>query len=154
MGACPLEDRSSQGGVCPGIRYDHRLHGGQITVLIACRRDVHPHGMAFRVHHDALLPGELHLYDPLCQIGEQRRMVLHGHVFLPAESAAHQFVFHDHLLRRQPEHDTALMLSIICTLVRRIDKHAVIKRHRHRAFRFQERMLSPGSFIVCGHFIF
>ena len=68
--------------------------------------------------------------------------------------AAYQLVFHNHFFRRKSKHHTAFVLGIVGSLIRRIDKYSVIKRHGHCTLRLQKGMFRPRSFIMSGHFIF
>ena len=70
------------------------------------------------------------------------------------KSAAYQLVFHNHFFRRKSKHHTAFVLGIVGSLIRRIDKYSVIKRHGHCTLRLQKGMFRPRSFIMSGHFIF
>ena len=79
--------------------------------------------------------------------------MLYTDVLFSAETAADQLVFHDHLLRREAKHDTALVLGIIGTLVSGIDEYTVVKRHRNGTFRLQESVLCPWCLIMSCHFI-
>ena len=110
--------------------------------------------MALGVDDQALLAGQLAFYGALSQVGDQRRLVLHCHVLLAAEAAAHQLVLHDHLIRLQPQQDGGLMAGVVGSLVCGIDKHAVPEGHCDGALRLQERMLGPGSLVVLCHLVF
>ena len=66
--------------------------------------------------------------------------MLDRNVFLPAESAADQLVFHNDPFRLPAEHDGGLLAGVINALVCAQDLDSVLVRKRHRTFRFQERV--------------
>ena len=110
--------------------------------------------MALGMDDQALLAGQLAFYGPLGQIGDQSRLVLHGHILLAAEAAAHQFILHDHLVGIQTQKDRGLVAGVVGSLVRRVDEYAVPKGHCDGALRLQECVLGPGRLIMFRHFIF
>ena len=80
--------------------------------------------------------------------------MLDADILFSAKSAADQFVFHNHLLRRESQHDTAFVPGIVCTLICGINKYPVVKRHGDRALRLQKCMLGPWCFVMLCYFIF
>ncbi|MPM42921.1 hypothetical protein SDC9_89593 [bioreactor metagenome] len=154
MGTGPLQHRPSQRRIGSGIRNDLRRHALNDAVFIAAHGKLHLHGMPLGVDEDALGSAELCLDRTLCEIRHQRSQMLHGHVLLAAEAAAHQQVFDLHLFSGQAQHPHGLVLRVICPLVRGPDHHAVLLRERHGALRLQKRVLCPGCGKVLRQHIF
>ena len=101
--------------------------------------------MALGVDEDGFLPGELHLHGDTGAIGQQSRVVLHGHILLASEAAAHELVLHEAQFGADAEKLHALPLGGVGALVGGEKLYAaVFQRKRHAAFRLQERVLRPG----------
>ena len=154
MGTGSLQNRSAQRCIRTCIRYNYSFHCSQISVLVTCCGNIHPHRMPFGMHSDTFLSGQLYFHRTLCQVCHQCGMMLYTDILFSTESAAYQLVFHNHFFRRKSKHHTAFMLGIVGSLIRRIDKYSVIKRHGHCTLRLQKGMFRPRSFIMSGHFIF
>ena len=144
MSAGPLQHRSAQGGVRAGIKINIAVQRRENPVLIASQGEGALHGVAFRMEVDGLLAAEPGLHRPLADPGCQGGDMLDRYVLLAAEPAAHQLVFHHNPLRIPAEHDGCFLAGVIDALVRAQDLDAVLVRERHRAFRFQERVLGKG----------
>jgi hypothetical protein len=87
-------------------------------------------------------------------VGKQRRVVLHAHILLAAESAAHHGRRHAYALKRKPEHIRAFVLRLINALVGADDVHDAALGIGYGAFRLQKRVLRKGNAVVVGHHIF
>ena len=151
MRAGALQNRPAQGGVGPAVGDEQRLHGQEFAVLVAGGGHVHLHGVALGVDVEALLPGELHLHGPARGPGHQRRVMLHAHVLLAAEAAAHQLGLAAHLFRRQLEHAADFLLLVVDRLAGGVhQKPAVAVRDADGAFRLHEGMVGHRGGIVPG----
>ena len=145
MGAGPLQHRPAQGGKGAGIGNHAGLHALDDAVFVAAHGEVHPERMALGMDQNRLLPGQLHLHRHTGHVCDQRRVVLHRHVLLAAEAAAHQLVLHQAVVKVHPQHGGALVLGSVGALVGGQQLHAaVFQRQRHAAFRLQKGVLRPG----------
>ena len=145
VGAGPLQHRPTQRGVGSGVGDALRRHALNDAVFIAAQREFHLHGVTLGMDQQTFRPGELHLYRALCEIGDQRGVVLDRYVLLAAEAAAHQTVADLHLLRRQAQHSHDLVLGIVCALIRGEHQNAIPIGTGHGALRFQKGVFRPGG---------
>ena len=83
VGAGPFQHRPAQRGVGPGVGDALRRHALNDAVFIAAQREFHLHGVTLGMDQQTFRPGELHLYRALCEIGDQRGVVLDRYVLLP-----------------------------------------------------------------------
>ena len=148
MRAGTLQHGTAQRGIRAGVGGHLGLYAPDDAVAVAAHGDSHLHGVALGVDQHALLAAQLHLDGSSGKIRDQRRMVLHRHILLAAEAAAHQHVGNADLLLRQTQHTGDLPRRIVGALVRGEDRHAVPLPICHGAFRFEERMLRIGRLIV------
>ena len=153
MGTCALQYRAAKGGICAGVRYYLGINALNYTVFITAKGKFHIHGMALWVYQQALRPGKLYLYGALCKVGNQRRVMLHGNVFLAAKAATHQLILNAYLLQHQAQHGHYLVLGIVYALVGGINLYAVSIRERHGTFRLKECMLGIGGGVFFGQHI-
>ena len=98
--------------------------------------------MALGVHQNGLLPAQLDLDGAAGAVGDERRVMLNGHILLAAEAAAYQRVLHLDLFSTQQQ--AALVQRRVGGLVGR-DEHDVAVRVLigHAALRLEESMLCP-----------
>ena len=148
--AGPLQHRAAQRGVSAGVRDDLCSDALNDALFVAAQREFHLHGVALGVDDEAFRPGELDLDGALGQEGNERRVVLYGHVLLAAEAAAHELVLHPDLFQRQAEHRRRFKAGVVGALIRGVDQHAVILWQRHRALRLQKGVLRKGRFKGAG----
>ena len=87
------------------------------------------------------LPGEFDLHGPLDFEGGQGRQMLHRHILLAAEAAAHQLVLHHDALRGPAQHDGDLLPGVIDPLIPGVDLHAVPVGEGHGALGLQKGVL-------------
>ena len=113
-----LQHRTAQRGVRTGIGDDLRLDALNQAIVVAAHGDGHLHGMPFGVDENTFLTSELHLHGPTGEIGNERGMVLHGHVLLTSEAAAHQHIGHMDLLSGNTQHNGCLPGGVIGALIR------------------------------------
>ena len=154
MGTGSLEHRPSKRCVSSRISHYHSLHSCKTAVFITGSCQVNAHGMTLWMHQNTFLTGQLYLNGPLCNIGNQRCLMLNRYVLLAAEAAAYQHIFYDYLFRRKAQKDRSFMTGIVGTLIGRINQHAAVKWHGNCTFRLQKCMLCPGSLIMAGYFVF
>ena len=154
MGTSPLQDRTAQGRICPGVKVNLAVQSRKYPVFVTAKRKCALHGMPFRMEIDRFLSGKCDLHRTLDFICGQRRDMLSGYVFLAAESSAYQLVLYHDLLRIPSEHNGDLVPCIVHSLVRRIYLDPVLIRKCHRTFRLQERMLCKRRPVRLRHHIF
>ena len=150
MGAGPLQHRAAQGGVGPGVEVDLAVQAGEDAVLVAAQGEGPLHVVALGVEVDGLLPGQLRLHRAVDLQGRQHRQVLHRHVLLAAEAAAHQLVLHHDALGLPPQHDGDLLAGVVHPLVGGVHLHAVLVGEGHGALRLQEGVLGEGGAVGLG----
>ena len=144
VGAGPLQHRPAQRGEGTGIGYHAGLDALNDAVFVAAHGEVHVKAVALGVNEDGFLPGELHLHRHTGHIGQQRRMVLHGHILLAAEAAAHQHILYLTVFIVHSQHGGALVHGGVGALVGGQQLHAaVFQRQRHAALRLQKGVLRP-----------
>ena len=144
VGAGPLQHRSAQRRERAGVGHHAGLHALNDAVFVTAHGELHVKAVALGVDEDGLLPAELHLHRHPRHIGQQCRVMLHGHVLLAAEATAHQHVLHLTVLIVHAQHSRALVHGGVGALVRGQQPHAaVVQRQCHAALRLQERMLRP-----------
>ena len=80
-------------------------------------------------------------------------MVLYRYVLLASKAAAHQLVFHHHLLLAHGQHGGGFVLGVVGALVRGVDQHPVPLGQGYRAFRLQEGVLRKGGMEGAPHHI-
>ena len=148
MGAGSLQHRAAQRGIGAGVSDDLRLHALNKAVIIAAHGDGHLHGVALGVNEDALLSGELHLHRAAGQIGDQRSVVLNGHVLFAAEAAAHQHIGDMDFLLGNAQHNRGFPRGVVGALIGGENGHAVPLPIGHGALRLQKSMLCIGRFVV------
>ena len=90
-------------GVSAGIADEAAFAEDQHTGFVAADGVFHPDGMALGVHDDGFIAGQAHLDRRAHHVSRQRRMPLHGQVFLAAESAAVGHQHHAHRFLRQAQ---------------------------------------------------
>ena len=155
VGAGALQHGAAQRGKRAGVGYHAGLDTLNDAVFVAAHGEVHVHAVALGMDEDGLLAAELELDGALCQITQQRGVVLHGHILLAAEAAAHQAVLHLAVVVVHAQHGRALMHGGVGTLVRGQQLYAaVVQRQRHAALRLQEGVLRPRGGEVLGQHIF
>ena len=135
VGAGALENGAAQGGVGAGVGDDLHGHALDVALVVAAHGDLNVHGVALGMDQNALGAGELHLHRSAGEVGNQGRVVLHGHILLAAEAAAHQHVLYLHLFHGKAEHGRRLVLGVVGALVGGEDHHAVAIHVGHGALR-------------------
>ena len=90
MGTRPVKHRTSKRRISPRIGDNDCFHSRQYPVFVTGRRDLDLHGVAFGVVSQALLSGKFYLNRFFRIPGHKRRMVLHAHILLAAETSAYQ----------------------------------------------------------------
>ena len=154
MGAGALQHGAAQGGERAGVGHHAGLHALNDAVFVAAHGEVHVEGVALGVYQNGLLPAELELDRPAAQIAQQRSVVLHGHILLAAEAAAHQAVLHLAVVVVHAQHGRAFVHGGVGALVGGQQPHAaVIQRQRHAALRLQKGVLRPRGGEVLGQHI-
>ena len=153
MGAGPLENGAAEGRKRAGIGHDLRLHALNDTVFVAADRKIHPERVALGMHEQRLGSRELHLDRQMRHVGNERGVVLDGHVLFSAEAAAHELVFDLNLLCAQQQR--TLMQRRMGRLVGRQQHHVAVSVNiGNRALWLQERVLGPRRFKVPGDHVF
>ncbi len=144
VGAGALQHGAAQRGKRAGVGHHAGLHALNDAVFVAAHSEVHLEAVALGVDKDGLLTAELELDGALCQIAQQRRVVLHGHILLAAEAAAHQAVLYLAVVIVHAQHGRALVHGGVGALVRGQQLYAaVVQRQRHAALRLKEGVLRP-----------
>ena len=93
-----LEHRAAERGERAGVGHDLRLDALDDAVFVAAHREIHPERVPLRVDEQRFGAAELHLDRQARHVGDERGVVLHGHVLLAAEAAADELVLHLDLL--------------------------------------------------------
>ncbi len=153
MRAGALEHRSAERGIGAAVREDTRAHGGEFARFVAGGRELHLHGVPFRVDLQAVRAGEAHLDWLFQQIAGERRVMLNAHVLLAAKPAANHHGGDAHLFRRQSQHGGAFLARLIHALIAAIDVHAVALDFGNRALRLQKRVIRKRDTVMVGHHV-
>ena len=149
MGAGALQHGAAQRGERAGVRDDLRLHALNDAVLIAAHGEVHLKAVALGMHQQAFRPAQLDLDGTAGDVGEQRGKMLHRHVLLAAEAAAHKGVLHLDLVIAQQQF--TLVQRLVGGLVGGVKEHIPVSVDEgNGALRLQEGVLSPGGLKVVG----
>ena len=155
VGTGPLQHRPAQRRERAGIGHHAGLHALDDTVFVAAHGELHVHAVAFGVDEDGLLSAELHLHRHPRHVGHQGRVVLHGHVLLTAEAAAHQHILHLTVLIVHAQHGRAFVHGGVGALVGGQQPHAaVVQRQRHAALRLQKGVFCPRRMELLRQYIF
>ena len=143
MRAGTLEHRSAKRCIGTGVEIDLTVETGKMSVLVAAQGKGSLHRMPFRMEIDGFLPCQAYLDRPSADAGCQGSQMLHGYVFLAAETAAHELIFHDNAVRLivPAEHVKDLLAAVERALVGAEHLDAVFVRQRDRAFRLEESVL-------------
>ena len=146
MGAGALQNRPPQRGEGTGIGQDVEIRALDDAVFVTAKGYVDLHSVPLGVEIQAFLPGEFDLHGLFYNPRGQGRMVLHAHVFLAAETAAHQHGVYVRLLVRQVEHVGQFVLFVIDALRAGIDQDAVLAfGHANGAFRLHKGVVRGGQ---------
>ena len=155
MGAGALQHGAAQRGEGASVGAAGADHALDDAVFIAAHGEIHFKMMPLGVYQNGLGAAQLDLYRPLGVPGQQRAVVLHGHILLAAEAAAHQLVLHPDLVVGQAQHQGALVQRGVGGLVGGQQQNAAVRLGlAHRALRLQEGVLGPGCLEVVAGDIF
>ena len=131
VGAGALQHGAAQGGKGARIGLYKGLHALNHAVFIAAHGQVDLHVVTLGMDEDGLGARELHLHRTAGHIGQQRCMMLHRHILLTAETAAHQHILHVAVIVVHAQHRGTLVEGGVCALIGSQQLHATIV-HRQR----------------------
>ena len=141
VGGGASHDLLAQRGVRACVAVKFSFHGKQAAVLLCTQLNTYLRRVPLGVHEQTLVAVEEQLDRPLSHVGEHRNMDLSHHVFLAAESAAHQLTHDAYTLLRPTHYACHLLPVLIGNLRTDINFHAAIgQRHGDAAFGFHKGM--------------
>src|ERR1039457_5728581 len=98
--------------------------------------------MALGMHAQAFVAGQRELDRLPAMPSQQRRMMLHRHIFLAAKTSADEFTDDAHLFAMDSEHSDNLAMIVVDALPCRVDsQRSALRRHCERALRLKKRVL-------------